>query len=314
MCTTSSNLIAETHPSLTKPFVPHVSHNPITRAMADALGPDKAGYAVTNCGRYASVFQRNTRKKMARATRFVCFLWICSFCGTAHNLLRSWLKTRSRDVRTTPQSGLEIAGASYAATEYAAKRLASYMWRKYRIDSIRRPCIPSGHVRMVFKTRTLSISAVRELLGPAFRVASLRHDTAPLRTLEWLFASTESICRMEDGAERARLFLEWQRGKRLLKTSGKFYSPVQLTAEEKAERRAELSAEEIADGWENIPIERRHVQTVEEVGGEYVAVEWRCAYNLFREGRSPVSHMAAYMSNSDRPRAIMGDATHSPPS
>lgn len=96
-------------PALNTPYIPHVSHNPTIRAMSEHLcahGSGAAGHAATNCGRYAAVYQRNLRRKLARAYRFVCFLWICEYCGTAHNLLRGWLKDRNWDVTTVPQSGL----------------------------------------------------------------------------------------------------------------------------------------------------------------------------------------------------------------
>lgn len=290
-------------------------------------GHEAAAIALANCGRNGSVHRRCKKGNRAGAHRHTCHLWIDPYCGRPRNLLRCWLRWRDPELRSARQHGIELRGPLGSDMMTVAAKVARWL-KDQGISSVFRPVLEPKpkceSVRMVIRSDQSRYSAITEHLHKVTKGAigystSSHYESSPLRTLEWMFASTEAIldaC----GHLRARLYREWHR-KQMTRTCGDFYKETKQEQEltEFIEERDPASDDlhcncgECDGEMEVIPWQERKTQTIEDIEKEYKHVDWSSCYDPFNDFRRN-SHKRNLMTESTEVRQWPSQSVHSPPS
>lgn len=267
---------------------------------------------LANCGRYGSVYKKCKKGKRARAHRHTCHMWICHYCGKAHNLLHCYLRTRNRELRDTSQLGVEVTGPKGADVDKVALNLAGRLLRRFSVSTVRRPVVDlkakDSRVRMVLSSARFSYDDLRGMLhefaGSEYHL-QIKRDDNPLLVLRWMFESTSSVMEL-CGHLRAKLLIDWRKN-HMIKSTGKFYSPSpELQSATEDDPRTELDTEEFSEvedaqdsGNEDnrcncghcdgimisIPWNERASESVERIEDTYEIVDWTSCYDPFTAPR-----------------------------
>jgi hypothetical protein len=264
---------------------------------------ENAATILANCGRHGSVYAHCKKNNAARAHRHTCHLWIDDYCGKPVNLLRCWLRWRGLEVRTERQYGIELRGPLGSNLLGTASRLARWLKDRGMPTVIRLGVTPKPRYEFVRIVVRADQSPFREVVLHLHKItknvpgycAVSYYESSPVRVLEWMFASTESVLQA-CGHTRARLYLEHFK-QRMTRTYGSFYAKVEdETLEPEFGELRELGSDVISlrcdcgecDGiMQFIPYDQRHTAPVECIVDDYKGmVDWTSCKDPFFVRRS----------------------------
>lgn len=263
----------------------------------------EAAKRVATCGLRGSEYKVCKKGKRSKAHRHTCHCWICEFCGQAKNLLRVWLRGRRYELRTDAQRGIEITGPidDYRFNTQVSL-LGRHLTRTMGIDAVLRLEVEAKptyqRVRMVLRTDRVPYAELLDYLRkithdlPGYSIR-IHNESTPLELLKWMFESHAAVF-SHCGTTRAQLFNYYYR-RRLLKTYGEFYAPVQdarvLTVDDEyADDTASIESAcncGHCDGvMVSIPWNQRTVDSVESIQDRREHVDWSSSYDPFRIKRN----------------------------
>jgi hypothetical protein len=278
----------------------------------ESRGMTTEAFAQANCMRYGKTTEECAHGHFGRGHRTRCHDSFCTIDGRHQYRLHPWLLTRSEDVLTEAQVGIEIIvpnEALDAATE-GPPALLPMLQRDYDLPAslarrrrnavadlstrflhalglggglaadVISPNDADTRVRLAVHTEDLRYGpalATLKSLNPLAQL-NLKRNHAPREVLLWTFAGIEPALTLS-GEYRVALRLAFK-GAKLIRTLGAFYA--RLNPEQIKERKRK-HAEELAQGhpcpicqedMRVIPLEQQTLEPVAEIEDRYQHFTW----------------------------------------
>ena len=282
-------------------------------------GRERNAARVAFCWSHGEVYAQCRNGDFARAHPNLCHDAGCPFCGTAASRLWVWSSTRDREkLFHAPQLGMEwtISTDDLDVALTSARKLAQEIADSSIFEPVIDANIFGSRIRFSLYECDLHYSQIAKIAHKLHRgsTVTLHRNIGGMKLLEWTFLGTEPLLRIP-GDLRSMALLPL-RGRRLLRTTGKFYSP--LSKAKLAERRKEESeglpcACKLCGGIvDNIPKPDRPSMTIEELERVYKLIDWSSNYQ--RIFKAPPSPVIAIRNHSDYIPAASAAESHAPPS